>query len=178
MVVAAVRRTVLHTQGRTMATCEHTHVRLISAEGFVFVVETRAACMSKTISSMLSSEGASALASDRGPLLAVRCSAQVLLTAHQAASPRQSWAKSGFQTCVHEAAIARCLCASRFTDKRTLQISTAVLEKVCQYFHYKLKYNDRTSTDAPIPEFPIAPEIVLQLLMVCALSHERGVRGL
>lgn len=35
--------------------CEHSHVRLISAEGHVFVVEAKAACVSKTIANMLSS---------------------------------------------------------------------------------------------------------------------------
>ena len=33
---------------------EHTHVRLISSEGHVFVVDTRAACVSNTIKNMLS----------------------------------------------------------------------------------------------------------------------------
>ncbi|RKP39300.1 BTB/POZ protein [Dimargaris cristalligena] len=37
-----------------------------------------------------------------------------------------------------------------------------ILEKVCQYLYYKHKY-DQTWTD--VPEFPIEPEIALELLM-------------
>lgn len=36
------------------------------------------------------------------------------------------------------------------------EISTPVLEKVIQYFYFKVKYSNNTST---IPEFPIEPEI-------------------
>merc|ERR1712185_269421 len=43
------------------------------------------------------------------------------------------------------------------------EISGVVLEKVCQYFHYKLKFTN--STQAQIPEFLIEPEIALELLM-------------
>lgn len=41
------------------------------------------------------------------------------------------------------------------------EISTAVLEKVIQYMHYKVKYHN---SKVPIPEFPIAPEMALELL--------------
>lgn len=37
-----------------------------------------------------------------------------------------------------------------------------VLEKVCMYFTYKVRY---TNSSTEIPEFPIAPEIALELLM-------------
>lgn len=49
------------------------------------------------------------------------------------------------------------------------QITTAVLEKVCQYFYHKLRCDDvvKRGSEAPLQEFHIAPEIVLQLLMVC-----------
>lgn len=36
------------------------------------------------------------------------------------------------------------------------EISGPILEKVIQYFHYKLKYTNSTQS---IPEFPIEPEI-------------------
>ncbi|XP_044772018.1 elongin-C-like [Neomonachus schauinslandi] len=42
------------------------------------------------------------------------------------------------------------------------EISSHVLSKVCMYFTYKVCY---TNSSAEIPEFPIAPEIALELLM-------------
>jgi len=42
------------------------------------------------------------------------------------------------------------------------EISSQILEKVVQYFYYKLKYTNSTSD---IPEFPLEPEIALELLM-------------
>jgi transcription elongation factor B subunit 1 len=37
-----------------------------------------------------------------------------------------------------------------------------VLEKVVQYFYYKLQHNNSRTA---IPEFPLAPEIALEVLM-------------
>ncbi|EJW70828.1 transcription elongation factor B polypeptide 1 [Wuchereria bancrofti] len=37
-----------------------------------------------------------------------------------------------------------------------------VLQKVCQYFAYKVRY---TNSATEIPEFIIAPEVALELLM-------------
>ncbi|EAA05684.3 AGAP011535-PA, partial [Anopheles gambiae str. PEST] len=42
------------------------------------------------------------------------------------------------------------------------EIPSHVLEKVCMYFTYKVRY---TNSSTEIPEFPIAPEIALELLM-------------
>ena len=42
-------------------------------------------------------------------------------------------------------------------------ISSQILEKVIEYFYFKLKYTNRTSEE--IPEFEIDPEIALELLM-------------
>mmetsp|Transcript_31745 Transcript_31745/g.61164 ORF Transcript_31745/g.61164 Transcript_31745/m.61164 type:complete len:101 (+) Transcript_31745:165-467(+) len=42
------------------------------------------------------------------------------------------------------------------------EISTPILEKVCQYFYYKLRF---TNCPDVIPEFPIEPEVALELLM-------------
>lgn len=42
------------------------------------------------------------------------------------------------------------------------EIPSHVLQKVCQYFVYKVRY---TNSSTEIPEFPIAPEIALELLM-------------
>jgi len=41
-------------------------------------------------------------------------------------------------------------------------LRTNVLEKIVQYFYYKVMYMNST---APIPEFPIEPEIALEILM-------------
>merc|ERR1711916_193117 len=42
------------------------------------------------------------------------------------------------------------------------EISAPILEKVIQYFHYKLKY---TNSTVEIPDFHIEAEIALELLM-------------
>lgn len=43
------------------------------------------------------------------------------------------------------------------------EISSSVLEIVCRYFYYKLRYQNATTKN--IPEFPVAPEMALELLM-------------
>eukprot|EP00891_Asterochloris_glomerata_P008133 jgi/Astpho2/8133/Aster-03069 len=87
-------------------------VKLISAEGYEFIVEYKAACVSTTIKNMLSSSG------------------------------------SFTETELGEV---------KFPD-----ISTPVLEKVCQYFHYKLQYQNAVTKS--IPEFKFPPEMALELL--------------
>jgi len=37
-----------------------------------------------------------------------------------------------------------------------------VLEKVCQYFYHKIRHS---GSPEPAPEFPIEPEMALELLM-------------
>eukprot|EP01126_Amoeba_proteus_P019286 TRINITY_DN1991_c0_g1_i3.p1 TRINITY_DN1991_c0_g1~~TRINITY_DN1991_c0_g1_i3.p1 ORF type:complete len:119 (-),score=7.82 TRINITY_DN1991_c0_g1_i3:138-494(-) len=46
------------------------------------------------------------------------------------------------------------------------EIPGPILEKVIQYFYYKVKYTNNTQV---IPEFPIEPEIALELLMAANL---------
>jgi len=41
------------------------------------------------------------------------------------------------------------------------EISTPILEKVVEYFHYKVRY----SHSSEMPEFKIEPEVALELLM-------------
>lgn len=41
------------------------------------------------------------------------------------------------------------------------EISTPILEKVSKYFYFKLRY---TNSSSEIPEFPIEPEIALELV--------------
>merc|ERR1712093_169623 len=43
------------------------------------------------------------------------------------------------------------------------EINAQVLEKICQYFHYKLKFTNNNSPQ--LPDFMIEPEIALELLM-------------
>ena len=53
--------------------------------------------------------------------------------------------------------------SERSSNKITFpEISGKILEKVCQYFYYKLQYTD--SREA-IPEFKVPPELALELLM-------------
>ena len=42
------------------------------------------------------------------------------------------------------------------------ELSTPILEKVIQYMYYKVRY---TNSDTRMPDFPIEPEHVLELLM-------------
>lgn len=88
-------------------------VKLISAEGFEFIVERDAACVSNTIRNMLESKG-------------------------------------GFQE-------------TEAGEVRFPEISTPILEKICQYFYYKLRWRNTPSRD--IPDFKVPPEIALELLM-------------
>ena len=45
---------------------------------------------------------------------------------------------------------------------RLEDISGAILEKVCQYFYYRLRYEH---SESDVPDFPIEPEMALELLM-------------
>lgn len=63
-----------------------------------------------------------------------------------------------------------CYCpssAGQFAENETNEVNfreipSHVLSKVCMYFTYKVRY---TNSSTEIPEFPIAPEIALELLM-------------
>jgi transcription elongation factor B subunit 1 len=44
-------------------------------------------------------------------------------------------------------------------------ISSTILEKVCQYLHYNYRYSTPALGERDIPEFPIEPEYALELLM-------------
>eukprot|EP00793_Prasinoderma_coloniale_P000435 PRCOL_00005420-RA len=87
-------------------------VKLISAEGFEFVVDRRAAMVSNAIKNMLSSDGL-------------------------------------FQE-------------NQLGEIRFPEISTPILEKVCQYMYYKLRW---TGSSEPTPEFKVDPEEALELCM-------------
>ncbi|KAL6654458.1 hypothetical protein ACP70R_007923 [Stipagrostis hirtigluma subsp. patula] len=86
-------------------------VKLISAEGFEFVVDKKAAMVSNTLRNMLTSPG-------------------------------------GFSE-------------TRQGEVRFPEIPTHILEKICQYFYWSLHYSSGKET----AEFPIEPEITLELMM-------------
>ena len=88
------------------------YVTLVSAEGFEYVVDYEAACVSNMIKNLMTSAG-------------------------------------GFSE----------------LESNTItfpEISGRCLERVCQYFYYKLQYTD--SRDS-VPEFKVPPELALELLM-------------
>lgn len=89
-------------------------VKLISAEGFEFVIDRDAAMVSNTLKNMLNSTG-------------------------------------GFQE-------------TESSEVSFPEISTPILEKLCQYFYYRLHYS-KPENQKSIPEFKIEPEIALELLM-------------
>ncbi|XP_034527907.1 elongin-C-like [Ailuropoda melanoleuca] len=51
---------------------------------------------------------------------------------------------------------------SKTNEVNFRKIPSRVLSKVCTYFTYKVRY---TNSSTEIPEFPIAPEIALEVLM-------------
>ncbi|KAI9344663.1 BTB/POZ protein [Obelidium mucronatum] len=87
-------------------------VKLISADGFEFIIDRKCAMASGTIKNMLSSPG-------------------------QFTEAQQN--------------------EVTFRD-----IKAIILEKVCKYLYYKVRY---TNTKDEIPEFPIDVEVGLELLM-------------
>ncbi|KAG9292080.1 hypothetical protein G9A89_017980 [Geosiphon pyriformis] len=88
------------------------HVKLISSDGFEFIIARQAAMCSGTIKNMLS---------------------------------QPSQFMEAEQNQIH-----------------FQYIKAVILEKVCQYLYYKLRYTDSTSD---IPNFEIDPQISLELLM-------------
>ena len=57
---------------------------------------------------------------------------------------------------------------SAFSEKETNEMRLSwcpshVLRKVCLYFQYRARYTDSASA-AEIPEFPVEPEIALEML--------------
>ncbi|CAA0807602.1 BTB/POZ domain-containing protein [Striga hermonthica] len=91
-------------------------VKLISAEGFEFIVDKRAAMVSQTIRNMLTSPG-------------------------------------GFAEAEHG-------------EVTFPEISTVILEKICQYFYWSLQYASGKET-----EFHIEPELTLELMMAANYLH-------
>ncbi|KAF5939558.1 hypothetical protein HYC85_023817 [Camellia sinensis] len=112
-------------------------VKLISAEGFEFVVDKKAAMVSQTIRNMLTSPGFS---------LHQR---QILIKIF---ALRYDFI-GGFSEAQHG-------------EVTFPEISTTILEKICQYFYWSLQYASGKET-----EFHIEPELTLELMMAANYLH-------
>lgn len=111
------------------------YVKLISSDGHEFIVKREHALTSGTIKAMLSGPGQFAENE-----------------ANEVNFREIPWVKW-----------AVCVMLIRVLFTRLLYtFSSHVLQKVCMYFTYKVRY---TNSSTEIPEFPIAPEIALELLM-------------
>eukprot|EP01026_Neomeris_dumetosa_P050567 TRINITY_DN4438_c0_g2_i2.p1 TRINITY_DN4438_c0_g2~~TRINITY_DN4438_c0_g2_i2.p1 ORF type:complete len:113 (-),score=7.25 TRINITY_DN4438_c0_g2_i2:57-350(-) len=89
-------------------------VTLISSDGFRFVIDYKAACVSNTIKGLLSSEG-TFLETEQG-------------------------------------------------EVNLPSIRGVVLERICQYFYYKLKYQNSSAKE--IPDFHVEPDMALEHIML------------
>lgn len=102
-------------------------VKLVSAEGFEFIIDYKAACVSNTIRNMLSSQG--------GFIYLQRLRDEAIWRPSKCAVLIR-----GFWFCF------RCDTGS-FTETelgevKFPEISTPILEKTIQYFYYKLRYQN------------------------------------
>ncbi|KAH3681430.1 hypothetical protein WICPIJ_007587 [Wickerhamomyces pijperi] len=51
------------------------------------------------------------------------------------------------------------------TNKIQLEENALIMNKICEYFYYNLKYNSNNDEDGDIPEFEIPTEMALELLV-------------
>ena len=98
-------------------------VKLVSAEGFEFTVDYKAACISNTIKQMLSSEGMQ---------LDYNLTWSIILDVRPVQNTSHIF-------------ILFVRCAGNFTETELgeinfPEISAPILEKICEYFYYKLRY--------------------------------------
>ena len=129
-------------------------VRLRSAEKAVFVLERSVAQTSGLIRTMLSG-GACGQGSR---VLRVPCSGLP-------PSPHPLWACWAASLTFYATSLFFCARAGHADGSKDIElpeITSAVLEKVIQYWHYKVKYQGSTKA---IPEFHIPPELALNVLI-------------
>lgn len=145
---------------RTYGGCEGPdamYVKLISSDGHEFIVKREHALTSGTIKAMLSGPGE----------IMIHCVCVFysdLLCIQMMALSSCVWFKM-FQ--LKSWLTANLSSAGQFAENETNEVNfreipSHVLSKVCMYFTYKVRY---TNSSTEIPEFPIAPEIALELLM-------------
>jgi transcription elongation factor B subunit 1 len=109
-------------------------VKLISAEGFVFVIDKKAAMVSNTLRNMLTSPGTFRCFSSpiRFDLVRFLPPNTFMVTRHPPLipPPPSPWCHDpgGFSE-------------TRHGEVRFPEISTHVLEKICQYFYWSLRYS-------------------------------------
>ncbi|CAN1282576.1 Eloc [Linum perenne] len=137
-------------------------VKLISAEGFEFVIHKEAAMVSQTIRNMLTSPGPLSSLHGQGfpmsnGLVAIRCRIGFidlrLSNSMERLTTSYGLSYGGFAEAQHG-------------EVTFPEISTTILEKICQYFHWSLQYASGKET-----EFPIEPELTLELMMAANYLH-------
>uniref|UniRef100_A0A8C5MBN6 Elongin-C n=1 Tax=Leptobrachium leishanense TaxID=445787 RepID=A0A8C5MBN6_9ANUR len=111
------------------------YVKLISSDGHEFIVKREHALTSGTIKAMLSGPGC-----------------------QQSHGGCIGWGQTSVFGEWKEGQFAE----NETNEVNFREIPSHVLSKVCMYFTYKVRY---TNSSTEIPEFPIAPEIALELLM-------------
>jgi hypothetical protein len=145
-------------------------VRLISSDGFEFVVDYEAACVSNTIKHMLASEGEERGEGRMREREREREKRRVKWRARAREEARPTTPPSPLPVLVRTHAPSPTLPPNQLggfaeAELRRVtfpEIPGAVLEKVCEYMHYKLQY---AATPAKsIPDFGLPPELALELL--------------
>eukprot|EP00268_Persea_americana_P006094 TRINITY_DN12146_c0_g1_i3.p1 TRINITY_DN12146_c0_g1~~TRINITY_DN12146_c0_g1_i3.p1 ORF type:complete len:128 (-),score=21.16 TRINITY_DN12146_c0_g1_i3:250-633(-) len=120
-------------------------VKLISAEGFEFVIDKKAAMVSQTIRNMLTSPG---LSLSLSLSLCGNWGFRVRVSEMRETSPAGSFAET------------------QHGEVTFPEISTTILEKICQYFYWSLQFASGKET-----EFHIEPELTLELMMAANYLH-------
>ncbi|KAI3442883.1 Elongin-C [Psidium guajava] len=124
-------------------------VKLISAEGFEFVIDKKAAMVSQTIRNMLTSPGFFLCLEKRASMdiLGFLPISRVILILGL------NFGTGSFAE-------------TQLGEVTFPEISTTILEKICQYFHWSMQYASGKET-----EFHIEPELTLELMMAANYLH-------
>jgi transcription elongation factor B subunit 1 len=117
-------------------------VKLVSREGFEFIVDYKAACVSNTIRNMLSSQGEwHARMGRESPHGGVPLCPSAPLPLLMLVLPHHPGDACGVSDCAHvPRAPAGSFTETELGEVKFPEIPTPILEKVCQYFYYKLRY--------------------------------------
>ncbi|KAG6464492.1 hypothetical protein O3G_MSEX014553 [Manduca sexta] len=139
------------------------YVKLVSSDGHEFIVKREHALTSGTIKAMLSGSGSGGAEEKvyggcEGPdAMYVKL---VSSDGHEFIVKREHALTSG--TIKAMLSGPGQFAENEANEVNFREIPSHVLQKVCMYFTYKVRY---TNSSTEIPEFPIAPEIALELLM-------------
>lgn len=171
LVVVWSNEYILDGEEKTYGGCEGPdamYVKLISSDGHEFIVKREHALTSGTIKAMLSGPGEYLL-----PMKWIKFELNFffspILLKFDVLHASLYRSVSVFMFYFIEVMVTlHYLCFSgQFAENETNEVNfreipSHVLSKVCMYFTYKVRY---TNSSTEIPEFPIAPEIALELLM-------------